>query len=405
MLERTDVAIIGGGIMGVSLAHALTRMGVTDVVVLERGSLGSGGSGRSGALLRQHYSNVPEATLAYLSLQTYSNWDEIIGGTCGFDKTGLIATVATRDKNNVNIGRMRRNIAMQNRIGIRSRMVTADELFEMQPFTNVDDIDVAAYEPESGYVDGVAATRSMGEAAVRGGARIVEGCGVTAIHVDGGRVAGVQTSQGSISTETVVCAAGASSTRLLSPIGIDVPVEAQRVQVAVLNRPLTMPRDGTMTYVDTAGGTFARNFGPNRTLVGVGGGEFHDVVDPDDFDGRCDRTFPDIAIEYLSRRMPAMRDASFLHGHAGLYDMTPDAHPVIGPAPGINGLHLMLGFSGAGFKKAPAVGQCMAEAIVNGRSSTVDLTPFRLERFDSDNWRLPWSPDEYQFSTDFGHGF
>lgn len=160
-----------------------------------------------------------------------------------------------------------------------------------------------------------------------------------------------------------------------------------------------------MTYVDTAGGTFVRNFGPNRTLVGVGGGEFHDIVDPDDYDGRCDRTFPDVAIEFLSRRMPAMRDASFLHGHAGLYDMTPDAHPIIGPARNIDGLHLMLGFSGAGFKKGPAVGQCLAETIVHGRSVTVDLEPFRLERFDDEGWRQPWSPDEYRFSTDFGHGF
>lgn len=405
MAERAEVAIIGGGIMGVSLAYALTQHGVRDVVVLERGSVAAGGSGRSGALLRQHYSNVPEATLAYLSLQTYANWDAVVGGSCGFDRTGLIATVATRDENSVNIERMRRNIAMQNEIGIKSRLVTADELFEMQPFTNVDDIDVATYEPESGYVDSVAATRSMAEAALRGGARIVEGCAVTAINVTGDRATGVETSCGLFEARNVVCAAGAWSTPLLSAIGLDVPVEAQRVQVAVLARPLSMPAEGTMTYVDTAGGTFLRNFGPNRTLVGVGGGEFHDIVDPDDYDGRCDRAFPEVAIEYLSRRMPAMCDASFLHGHAGLYDMTPDAHPIVGPGRGIERLYLMLGFSGAGFKKGPALGQCMAEMIVEGRARTVDLTPFRLERFDDDTWRMPWSPDEYSFSTDFGHGF
>ncbi|CAN5638230.1 FAD-binding oxidoreductase [soil metagenome] len=405
MAERAEVVIVGGGIMGVSLAYSLTRLGVKDVVVLERSSLAAGASGRSGALLRQHYSNVPEATLAYLSLQTYANWDDVIGGSCGFDKTGLIATVATRDENCVNIERMRRNIAMQNGIGIQSRIITADELFEMQPFTNVDDLDVAAYEPESGYVDSVAATRSMAEAAARGGARVVEGCAVTGINVAGDRVTAVETSQGTFEAENVVCAAGAWSTPLLASIGIDVPVEAQRVQVAVLTRPLAMPPEGTMTYVDTAGGTFLRNFGPNRTLVGVGGGEFHDIVDPDDYDGRCDRGFPDVAIEYLSRRMPAMRDAAFLHGHAGLYDMTPDAHPIIGHGRGIDGLYLMLGFSGAGFKKGPAVGQCMAELIAEGRSRTLDLGPFRLERFDDDNWRLPWSLDEYSFSTDFGHGF
>ena len=100
-----------------------------------------------------------------------------------------------------------------------------------------------------------------------------------------------------------------------------------------------------------------------------------------------------------------MRDAAFLYGLAGLYDMTPDGHPIIGPAPGVAGLHLMLGFSGAGFKKGPAVGQCLAEQIIDGRSGTLDLAPFRLERFDDESWREPWSPDEYVFSTDFGHGF
>lgn len=160
-----------------------------------------------------------------------------------------------------------------------------------------------------------------------------------------------------------------------------------------------------MSYVDTASGIFCRNYGPNRMLVGVGGGEFHDVVDPENYDERCDRGFAQIVIDYTARRMPAMRDAAFLHGHAGLYDMSPDAHPIIGQAPSVDGLYLAMGFSGAGFKKGPAVGQCLAELIVDGRAEAVDLSPFRLERFDDELWRNPWSPDEYTFSTDFGHGF
>lgn len=405
MAEQAEVAIIGGGIMGVSLAYALTQRGVRDVVVLERSSLAAGASGRSGALLRQHYSNVPEATLAHLSLQTYANWDEIVGGDCGYVKTGLIATVATRGENSANIERMHRNVAMQNAVGIATEVISAAELQALQPFTNVDDIDVAAYERDSGYVDSVASTRSMAEAAQRGGARIFEGCTVTGISTQSGRVTGVETSTGRISAGSVVCAAGAWSNVLLDPIGVKVPVEAQRVQVAVLARPLTMPGEGTMTYVDTAAGIFCRNFGPNRTLVGVGGGEFHDIVDPETYDQRADPSFPPVVTEYLARRMPPMRDAAFLYGLAGLYDMTPDAHPILGRGPGVDGLYLMLGFSGAGFKKGPAVGQCMAELITDGHSTTVDLTPFRLERFEDDSWREPWSPDEYTFSTDFGHGF
>jgi sarcosine oxidase subunit beta len=405
MSNGSSVVIIGGGIMGTSLAWALTQQGVKDVTLLERGSLASGASGRSGALLRQHYSNVPEATLVHLSHLTYANWNDVVGGSCGYERTGLIATVATYGENSANIERMYRNVEMQNRVGIASRVITAAELKELQPFTNVDDIEVAAYEPESGFVDAVASTRSMAEAAIRGGATIREGCTVTGITTSGGRVTGVETPDGSIAADVVVCAAGPWSLPLLAPLGIAVPLEAQRVQVAIVARPLSMPVEGTFTYVDTAAGIFCRNFGPNRTLVGVGGGEFHDTVDPFNYDERINPGFEKTIISYLARRMPAMSEASFLYGYSGLYDMTPDAHPIIGMAHEIDGLALMLGFSGAGFKKGPAAGQCLAELIVHGQSSTLDLSPFRLERFATDEWRTPWSPDEYTFSTDFGHGF
>jgi sarcosine oxidase subunit beta len=375
------------------------------VIVVERRTIAAGASGKTGALLRQHYTNVPEATLAHLSLQVFANWDDAVGGDCGFTRTGSIITVATSGPDAANVERMRRVVAMQNRVGIRSRVISADELFELQPFTHVDDIAVAAYEPESGYVDAVAATRRMAEAALRGGARVAEGRMVTSIRVMGDRVVGVETDAGQIEAGAVVCAAGAWSVPLLAAVGVDVPIEAQRVQVVVLSRPLPMPADGTMTYVDTAAGFFCRNWGPNRTLAGVGGGELHDVVDPFNWDERQDPDFAPLAIATISRRMPAMAQATPLYGHAGLYDMTPDTHPILGGVDGIDGLFLMLGFSGAGFKKGPAVGQCLAELLVHGRATTVDLTPFRLSRFATDAWREPWSPDEYSFSTDFGHRF
>lgn len=405
MAERAEVVIIGGGIMGASLAFALATLGVRDVLVVERGTLAAGASGKTGALLRQHYTNVPEATLAHLSLQTFRNWDDVVGGDCGFAETGSIVTVATSGADAGNIERMRRVIAMQNRVGIKSEVVTADQLFELQPFSNVDDIAVAAYERESGYVDSLAATRGMAEAAIRGGARFAEGRTVTGIISDGSRVLSVETDEGRIETETVVVAAGAWSVPLLASIGVVVPVEAQRVQVVILARPLDMPAHGTMTYVDTAAGFFCRNWGPNRTLAGVGGGEFHDIVAPDNWDERPNTGFGEVVKGYIARRMPAMAKATPLYGHAGIYDMTPDTHPILSTVDGLDGLHLMLGFSGAGFKKGPAIGQCMAEQIVNGHATTVDLTPFRLSRFADESWREPWSPDEYSFSTDFGHKF
>ncbi len=405
MAETADVAIIGGGIMGASLAFHLTRRGVRNVLLIEKRTVASGASGKTGALLRQHYTNVPEATLAHLCLQTFRNWDDVVGGDCGFIGCGLIATVATGPGYEANADLMRRNVAMQQQVGIKTSLLTAGQLRDLQPFADFDDLTVAAYESESGVVDAVGATQSMARAALRNGARIREGVEVTGIRRQGERVTGVETSAGPVEAGAVVCAAGAWSVPLLRSVDLQVPIEAIRVQVAFLNRPLSMPAEGHMAYVDTAANMFCRPWGPNRTMVGIGGGEFHDTVDPNHYSESNDAGFPPLVQHYLSQRMPPMSAATYLYGHAGLYDMTPDAHPILDRAPGLDGLYLMIGFSGAGFKKGPAVGQCMAELITNGHTSTVDLTPFRCSRFLDDSWQQPWSDTEYQLSSDFGHHF
>ncbi|CAA9589893.1 MAG: hypothetical protein AVDCRST_MAG18-4792 [uncultured Thermomicrobiales bacterium] len=404
-MERAEVVIIGGGIMGASLAFALAGRGVRDVLVLEKRTVASGASGKSGALLRQHYSNRPEATLAHRSLQMFKDWGEIVGGDCGYDRCGLIVTVATSGPDDPNIARMRANVALQNSVGIRSEVLPAEELRRLQPFARFDDVAVGAYEAESGYVDAVAATRGMMDAALDRGARLREGVAVTGLRAVGGRIDGVETSDGPIDASVVVCAAGAWAAPILATAGVAVPLDPIRVQVAIVNSPDAMPRGGTMAYVDTSANHFCRNWGPNRTLVGIGGGEGHESVDPDAYDERPNPTFPARALGNLARRMPAMAGATPLGGHAGLYDMTPDAHPIIGLAPGVEGLHLCVGFSGAGFKKGPAVGQALAEQIIDGRSAIVDLASFRLERFADDGWLAPWSEHEYVLSSDFGHGF
>ena len=405
MNPTAGAIIIGGGIMGASIAFALAGRGIRDVLVLEKRTVASGASGKTGALLRQHYSNRPEATLAHLSHQTFQHWGEAIGGDCGYVECGLIATVAMSGPDDPNVARMRANIALQNSVGIRSEVVTADDLRRLQPFGRFDDLVIAAYEPESGYVDAITATCGMMDAAVARGARLREGVAVTGIRTAHGRVVGVDTSDGPIDAPLIICATGPWSVPLLATAGVAVPIEPLRVQVAIVNRPAALPRAGTMAYVDTAANHFCRNWGPNRTMVGIGGGEFHDVADPDRYDERADPGFAAAALANLARRLPAMAGATPLYGHAGLYDMTPDTHPIIGPAPDVAGLYLAIGFSGAGFKKGPAVGQALAELILDGQAKSVDLAPFRLARFADDGWRTPWGQHEYSFSSDFGHGF
>ncbi len=402
MVGSTEIAVVGGGIVGGSIAWQLASRGVGNVTLYEKSVIAAGASGRTGALLRRHYTNEPEARLAQLGWQTYRDWENVVGGACGFIPWPVIVTVATRGDNAGNIDLMRTNVAMQNRLGIDSRLISADELQQLQPHTFVGDVDVVSYEPDSGYVDSIQATTSMIEAARNAGVTVREGVEVTQIHQSGGRVTGISTNEGNAPADIVVCAAGPWSTGILETAGIEIPVSTIRVQIIIAQRPIELI-EPHFIYLDTVAGIFSRPWGPGRSLIGVAGGDQHDTVDPNTADLFNDHAYPAKAIEAMSKRIPAMKNSRYLHGHAGLYDMTPDAHPIIGEA-GIEGLYLAAGFSGAGFKKGPAVGITLAELIADGKARSVDLAPFSLTRFDSDAWKQPWSSTEYSFDSDFGHG-
>lgn len=402
-MDRAEVVIIGAGVMGASLAFHLTRLGVRDILILEKDHVAAGASSKTGALLRQHYSNLPEATLVHRSVQVYRNWNEIVGGDCGYDGTGLIATVYQTGLDDPNVARMHANVAMQRGIGIKTEVVTAEQLRALQPFDDVHDIVCAAYESEGGVVDAIATNRSLVVAALDYGARLREGVTVTAIRVGSGRVVGVETSDGPMDAPIVVCCANVWSAPLLATAGVTVPLDVMRVPVAIIERPPTMAA-GHMAYVDTAAGMFCRMWTPGRTLIGVATAEHHSYVDPDTYNPTVDAAYGAAAITQIATRMPPMRDATFVTGWAGLYDMSPDTHPILDRAPDVMGLYLMAGFSGAGFKKAPAFGECMAQ-FITAQPPVVDLTPFRLSRFDDDSWHQPWSENEYVFATDFGHIF
>jgi sarcosine oxidase subunit beta len=396
-----DVVVIGGGIIGTSVAWRLARRGAGRVVLLERATIAAGASGWTGALLRRHYTNLPEATLAQESHLVFRNWADVVGGSCGFVDHGLVVTVDQGPATRRNIGLLAENVAIQRTLGIETEVITATDLQRLQPWCYVDDIQTAAYEPNSGYVDAPLATRSMADAAERHGAIVREWVRTLAILTDGNRLTGVRTDQGSIAAPIVVLCAGPWSGNLAITAGVSLPIETIRVQVAIVHRPreLTAPH---FVFLDMAAGCFTRPWAPGRSLLGVAGGDQHDPVDPDNFVLGNDPDYPDRARAAIAKRIPAMARSQYLHGHAGLYDMTPDAHPIIGAA-GPDGLIVACGFSGAGFKKGPAVGQCIAELIIEGSARLVDLSPFNLSRFDEPDWDLPWSNTEYVFTSDFGH--
>jgi sarcosine oxidase, subunit beta len=396
-----DVVVIGGGIVGTSTAWQLAQRSAGRVVLLEKATIAAGASGWTGALLRRHYTNQPEAMLAHQSHLVFRNWPEIVGGSCGFEPVGLIVTVDQSPAVAKNVDLMAQNVAFQQSLGIETEVISAHELKRLQPWCYVDDLQTVAYEPASGYADAPLATRSMADAAERDGAVVLEWVRTTRILTDGSTVTGVETDTGTISTRNVVLAAGPWSANLARTAGQALPIESIRVQIVIVHRPreLTEPH---FVFLDMAAGCFTRPWAPGRSLLGVAGGDQHDAVDPDNFVPGNDHAYPEQAKAAVAKRIPAMARAQYLHGHAGLYDMSPDTHPVIGAA-GPEGLIVACGFSGAGFKKGPAVGRCIAELIVDGRASHVDLSPFSLDRFSRPDWDKPWSDTEYEFTSDFGH--
>ncbi len=373
MRQTADVVIIGGGVMGCSILYHLARLGITNSILLEMDTLGSGSTGRSQAICRMHYSNPETASMAWESLKVFSNFDDAVGGSSGFVKTGYVVVVEDVDRPG-----LQRNVAMQQRLGINAALVSADDVKELAPMLVVDQGEATAWEPDSGYADPHQVTASYASRAREMGAKIQLRTPALGIELTGGRVSAVSTLQGKIETSTVVMAAGPWSKRELAKVGVDVPLILVRHQIATLGRPVgRLP--GHPTVGDIARSFSFRPDGVSMTLVGFGEDEVPDI---DVYDQGVDMArLPDV-LGSLAERMPAMADAGFMGGWSGLFTTTPDWHPILDRAPGIEGLHCAVGFSGHGFKLSPMIGTVMAELIVQGQATSVDISRLGFDRFE-----------------------
>jgi sarcosine oxidase subunit beta len=371
MAETAEAVIVGAGVHGASLAFHLAQAGLRPLV-LERGTVAGGATGRSSGVVRMHYDVETEARLAWLSHAYFSNWAERVGGDAGFVQTGFLQLVPSEEAD-----ALRANVAMQQAIGIDTRLVDADEVSSLLPGAVIDDVEVASWEPLSGYADPTMTTSSLLAAAMRLGARLWTRCEATAVRVAGGRVAGVETSRGPIDAPIVVDAAGAWSAPLAAGIGLDLPIQVWRHDVAYLHRPSDLPRHPVL--IDFANAMYARPEGDSLTLVALEDGNPLGGS-PDAPVDAAAPGFQEKAAERLCRRLPHMEVAGLHSAHSGQDGITPDQHPIIGPA-GPEGFFLDTGFSGTGFKIAPATGAALAQLIVEGASREVDLRIYRLGRF------------------------
>jgi len=379
-MQTCDILIVGGGVMGVSIAYALARRRVGRVVLLEKSFLGAGSSGKSGAIIRQHYSNRLTASMAQKSLRVFEHFEDLVGGPPVFTHTGMVIVVNERDR-----AGLEANLTMQQELGIDVRLLSQHDLTNIDPNARVAEDEVAAFEADAGYVEAVQVVASYAESAAREGADIRQGVEVRAIAVEGGKVVGVDTNEGRYECKAIVLATGPWAAQLGREMGLRLPVQASRTQVALFRRPAHFGRRGPVYGDFVQGLYFKPTHGEMLHAGSIAGEEKDRPVNPDQYDESADGDWLPQVRQRLSRRYPAMHRGFGRGGYGALYAITPDWHPILDRCPGLEGVYCAVGFSGHGFKMSPIVGQLMAELIVDGKADTLDITPLRLARFEEND--------------------
>ena len=371
--RTADVGSLGAGVMGASIAFQLARRKAGRIVVLDKDHVGSGGSSRSSALVRMHYSFAPEVQMALVSLKIFQHWREIVGEAGEFRKTGFVRTVHPNETE-----RLKQNVAMQRELGAKVELIDRRQLQELEPDWAVDEVDLAAYEPDSGYGDGNVVANDFLNRARDLGVTYLSKTRACSFLMDGDRVRGVKTEGGTIHAPVVIAATGPWTRPLMQQTGFDPPIETEYHQVAILKNAPDM-KNGGLACIDSVTATYFRSDGGDKFLIG----DFYGKrpVDPDNFPQRASDTELEEIIERASRRVPKIENAEVMRGVTGVYDMTPDARPLLGQVPGVEGLYICAGFSGMGFKISPAIGLVMSELILDGSATTVDISAFRPARF------------------------
>jgi glycine/D-amino acid oxidase-like deaminating enzyme len=386
-VETADVIVVGAGATGTSTAFHLARAGVKKIVVVERRYLAAGATGKSGALVRTHYTNEPETRLAFVSLSYFKHWKELIGGDCGYQPTGLLVLTPPKYHSH-----LQANVAMHRKVGVNTCLITAEEAQELDPSLWVGDVTHVAYEAEAGFADPNATVYALTRAAIDLGVEFKLETEVMGILTESNRVIGVRTAQGMIQAPVVVIAAGAWANSLLQPLGIDLGLVPSMARVTIFR--WTFERSSKhLTYIDWINKMWARPIDGNCTLVGVGGDP---PGNPNDYPEAVSQEYIQRCREQLSKRFPVMRQSAMRGNWAGIFMNSPDSRPIIGPLPPYKGLFCIAGDSGTSFKTSPAIGKCLAEMITEGKATTVDLTPFRSTRFAEGS---PWH-DEFTYGVE-----
>lgn len=377
MAETADVVVIGGGIIGTSIAYNLAKRGAGKVLLLEKYFIAAGATGKSSAIVRQHYSHPITARMAAKSLEIFRNFDDVVGGECGYRNVGFLVSADA-----ASYPGLKRNVEMMQRLGIKTTILSPAEIKELVPQFNTADIVAGAYEPEGGYCDGALTANAYANAAKRLGAVVRTRTGVKRILHQSGRVTGVETEQGEvIAAPVVVNSAGGNAMKLARELGMELPVVNIRHPICTFRRPSDFAKPHPV-YGDFINQIYFRPEGEMLTIVGTISHEHCEHnIDPDNYYQGVEPEMIARISERLIRRVPAMADALSIGGYSGFYDVSQDEYFILDKVPGVEGAYVTSGMSGHGFKHGPVIGEMMADFILHGASKEFDIREFRFSRF------------------------
>ena len=370
-LPRTASAvIIGGGVVGCSIAYHLAGRGVRDVLVLERETVGSGTTSKAAGGIRAQFPTETEIRFSLEAIAVFERFEDEFGVDPGYKKIGYLFLVSDP----ADLRGFETRIALQRRLGVDVRVIAPDDAKKLVPALRVDDLVAAVWGPNDGLAGPAEVTNGFARRARERGARLVEAVRVTTIERAGDRVTGVGTTDGTVSTPLVINAAGPVAATVARLAGVEVPVQPRRRHIFYTEPFPEIPGPIPLT-TDRASGFYFRK---ELEQILFSPGDVEDIGT--DFEVPMDWSRLDEAVDKAVHRVPVLETAKIAGGWAGLRPLTPDDHAIIGWAPGVEGFFLAVGFGGHGFQHSPATGRHVADWIVDGKPS-IDLSLFDPARF------------------------
>lgn len=372
-MKTADVVIIGAGIMGLSTAYHLARRGCRNVLVLEKEGLpGLGSTGKNAGGIRHQFSTKVNVELSRLSFQMFDCFEEEFEQSIELNHCGYLFLI----DNENSLQYFHQCADLQRNLGVETEILSLSEIEDLIPEFHLERIIGGSFNRQDGLVDPSGVLNGYAGRSQRMGVKLCFDTPVNDLVLEGDRICGVETSSGLIRTPTILVAAGPWSGQIGRSSGIRLPIEPLRRQLAITRTAEKIRRNLP----------FVVDFSDSLYFHYEGGGILTGMSNPGEkpgFSQEVDEEWREIHLEKAIRRLPLLAEAELVNEWAGLYEMTPDCQPILGAVERVSGLFVCAGFSGHGFMHGPACGLLMAEEILEGKASTINIDELRLSRFES----------------------